>query len=395
LRALKKAEKKRRWKQRQKEKAAASASASTSTTDTATEALAAQTSEQAQTTNKAVDGAKKSKSSKSEKKSQRKERRRKKETVTTAATTTSTADAETEAPTTNDDAISVNIETASRPLNWGPSPFDNLEATTSTDEVISYDALMVSEKFDVLGPAKDEQPASSKPKRQEHRAAARLLKMSGINVRPPARSTNLKPINFVPAKSTTINTVPAEPEKNARAKAAVKDTPAASTTKVKAITSTLTAKVSSEITKTVRSSGAKGKTKASRTFYEPHLPREKALADIKAGKLLRGQFRINKRNRNDGYVTIEGQEGADIMIYGNRLQNRAFDGDIVAVQLLSGEEVKRERKEREKAIARRRERLRGPNASDKDEAEKKPTEPVGWGKIVAILEAGRDRTFVG
>jgi exoribonuclease R len=52
-------------------------------------------------------------------------------------------------------------------------------------------------------------------------------------------------------------------------------------------------------------------------------------------------LRINKKNRQDGYVRREGGDENDIFIPGIKNQNRALEGDVVVVKLLIGEDLER------------------------------------------------------
>lgn len=69
-------------------------------------------------------------------------------------------------------------------------------------------------------------------------------------------------------------------------------------------------------------------------FLSPEL----VSAGLKQGTLFVGKLRINKRNRHDGYVTIE-QSARDIFIPGMVLQNRALEGDTVVVEMMSGTQL--------------------------------------------------------
>jgi len=57
-----------------------------------------------------------------------------------------------------------------------------------------------------------------------------------------------------------------------------------------------------------------------------------ALEQIEKGFLKKGILRVNQYNRTEGYVTIEGYE-YDVFIEG-RDQNRALDGDVIAIEIL-------------------------------------------------------------
>ena len=68
---------------------------------------------------------------------------------------------------------------------------------------------------------------------------------------------------------------------------------------------------------------------------------DELLRGIDLGLFLEGTLRINKKNRQDGYVRFEGAN--DVFIPGLKNQNRALEGDKVVVRLLEGEELEREK----------------------------------------------------
>ncbi|KAL5992396.1 hypothetical protein ACLOJK_013313 [Asimina triloba] len=69
-----------------------------------------------------------------------------------------------------------------------------------------------------------------------------------------------------------------------------------------------------------------------RKYFPPHLSVEAVNKAIEKGDVFRGSFRVNAHNRLEAYCTIDGVP-TDILISGIALQNRAVDGDIVAVKL--------------------------------------------------------------
>ncbi|CAH1763561.1 8137_t:CDS:10 [Entrophospora sp. SA101] len=83
-----------------------------------------------------------------------------------------------------------------------------------------------------------------------------------------------------------------------------------------------------------------------KSLFAPYLPQASLPSHIKAGELVYGVLRINKRNRSDAYVTTETLD-TDIYICGSKDRNRALEGDIVAVQLLDPEKVWQTKKEKE------------------------------------------------
>ncbi|RKP08845.1 hypothetical protein THASP1DRAFT_5099, partial [Thamnocephalis sphaerospora] len=133
-----------------------------------------------------------------------------------------------------------------------------------------------------------------------------------------------------------------------------------------------------------------------RAIYEPHLTKDQVAAALRAGNLIQGRLRINKHNRSEAYVTLEGQEGNDIYINSQQRRNRALDGDLVAVELLNRKELAKARSSKQDADRAKR-KLHGrpePTKEEKEEAAAR-NEPAGWGKVVAIVEMGRSREVVG
>ena len=104
---------------------------------------------------------------------------------------------------------------------------------------------------------------------------------------------------------------------------------------------------------------------------------EAMIKEIEEGKLIRGNLRINKRNRSDAYVTSDSLDH-DIFIFGQRDRNRALEGDIVAVRLLDVEKIwnlkkeKMRKRDAEKAAERAAaERAAAATAAAKEEEEEK------------------------
>ncbi|XP_048739214.2 DIS3-like exonuclease 2 isoform X2 [Ostrea edulis] len=66
-------------------------------------------------------------------------------------------------------------------------------------------------------------------------------------------------------------------------------------------------------------------------MFEPYWSSEEVSAGLKRGELLEGQLRINMKNYEECF--IDHPDGMrDILIFGTKDRNRAFHGDIVAVQ---------------------------------------------------------------
>lgn len=68
-------------------------------------------------------------------------------------------------------------------------------------------------------------------------------------------------------------------------------------------------------------------------LFPPHLTPAQIHEGIKAGRLLQGSFLASRENFLEGSVNVEGREKF-ILLQGRIAQNRAVDGDIVALELL-------------------------------------------------------------
>eukprot|EP00850_Spirogloea_muscicola_P014999 SM000111S18822 [mRNA] locus=s111:296390:301205:- [translate_table: standard] len=69
-----------------------------------------------------------------------------------------------------------------------------------------------------------------------------------------------------------------------------------------------------------------------RALFMEHLPAEVVDKLIQVGEAHKGMLHVNVYNQLEAYVTIEGLP-LDVLILGDGAQNRAMEGDIVAVQL--------------------------------------------------------------
>ncbi|VDD94034.1 unnamed protein product [Enterobius vermicularis] len=69
-------------------------------------------------------------------------------------------------------------------------------------------------------------------------------------------------------------------------------------------------------------------------FYTPHLSREEVQQGIADKTLFESTLRINQRRYEEGFVdNPEGEEEADILIYGLHDRNRALQGDVVIFRI--------------------------------------------------------------
>ncbi|RCI06569.1 hypothetical protein CU098_013421 [Rhizopus stolonifer] len=139
-----------------------------------------------------------------------------------------------------------------------------------------------------------------------------------------------------------------------------------------------------------------------RPLFIAHLPFSALTPLFRSRQLVRGLLRVNKRNRNDAYVTCDELNGCDIYICGSRDRNRALEGDGVAVRLVNVEKVLREKQEKEDAkLARNHGQTRLPDEEDENEImlggdeEIDVVRPKYAGVVVAILERAQNQVFSG
>jgi exosome complex exonuclease DIS3/RRP44 len=79
----------------------------------------------------------------------------------------------------------------------------------------------------------------------------------------------------------------------------------------------------------------------SELIYKPHLTMPEISIGLKSNKFLRGTIRCKKDSCNDCYVVVhtgENEARKSVIISGQQLCNRAVDGDVVAVKLISKQE---------------------------------------------------------
>ncbi|KAG6422796.1 hypothetical protein SASPL_113177 [Salvia splendens] len=71
---------------------------------------------------------------------------------------------------------------------------------------------------------------------------------------------------------------------------------------------------------------------ARRTYFPPHWSSDATDKALKKGELLKAEFRVNAHNRLEAYCKIDGVQ-TDILISNVVAQNRAIDGDTVAIAI--------------------------------------------------------------
>lgn len=69
-----------------------------------------------------------------------------------------------------------------------------------------------------------------------------------------------------------------------------------------------------------------------RKLFAPHWPIEVVNEALQKGQVFKGQFRINAYNRVEAYCKIDGMQ-TDVLISGIAAQNRAVEGDTVAIKI--------------------------------------------------------------
>ncbi|KAI8391377.1 uncharacterized protein BYT42DRAFT_489086 [Radiomyces spectabilis] len=136
-----------------------------------------------------------------------------------------------------------------------------------------------------------------------------------------------------------------------------------------------------------------------KTVYKPFMDAYSVETMLKTNDLYRGIIRINKRIRNDAYVTSD-ELDADIYVCGSYDRNRALEGDVVAVKLLDVDTVWQKRTEREqkrqgKSNASAKKSLgnkeNGADNNDNNSIQK----PKYCGEVVLILDRAEGLSFTG
>ncbi|TYZ61959.1 hypothetical protein PybrP1_011944 [[Pythium] brassicae (nom. inval.)] len=68
------------------------------------------------------------------------------------------------------------------------------------------------------------------------------------------------------------------------------------------------------------------------SVYEEYVERDVVLRGLESGAFFQGRLRVNAKFRTDAYVPVDGIP-VDVLVKGLEDRNRAFDGDVVAIQL--------------------------------------------------------------
>ncbi|KAI8145264.1 hypothetical protein BJV82DRAFT_512009 [Fennellomyces sp. T-0311] len=135
--------------------------------------------------------------------------------------------------------------------------------------------------------------------------------------------------------------------------------------------------------------------------YPEYRSQQEIDTQVTNGYVKIGVLRVNRSNRYDAYVSVNEMD-EDIYIGSDLRRNRAFDGDIVAVEFIELEPVWNERKEARRRYASKFNNgdSNGSNEveeleNDEGEDEDFEAKPKYAGKVVGIVQKQKDRVFVG
>jgi exosome complex exonuclease DIS3/RRP44 len=80
---------------------------------------------------------------------------------------------------------------------------------------------------------------------------------------------------------------------------------------------------------------SRGKRRPRSAIFVPHLPMSALASGLVSGKFFQGSMRVNDYNSSEGKVKVRSDTiSRPVVISGREHMNRAFDGDIVAIELL-------------------------------------------------------------
>ncbi|KAL5035285.1 hypothetical protein BDEG_23256 [Batrachochytrium dendrobatidis JEL423] len=145
---------------------------------------------------------------------------------------------------------------------------------------------------------------------------------------------------------------------------------------------------------------SKKSKKPAKQIFQEYLSLDQIKEGIENGSIFQGVLRINKANRNDGYVTINGSSDTDVYIPGATLINRAFSNDVVAFTKLSGDELKKamasHKIKAETKMMESYERQKKCNLFKTEDVVQEHVESRIYGKVVGIISCKTaNRIFVG
>jgi hypothetical protein len=145
-----------------------------------------------------------------------------------------------------------------------------------------------------------------------------------------------------------------------------------------------------------------------RERFKPYMPEREVTRLLASKQLYKGTIRINRRNRNDAYVTSDDLD-YDVYIHGLFNRNRALEGDIVAIELSDVEKVWATKKAKDEQDADRKKEQNVARKDDreieiianeneditKDDEEEEKRKPKYCGVVVAILDRSLEPTLTG
>ena len=133
-------------------------------------------------------------------------------------------------------------------------------------------------------------------------------------------------------------------------------------------------------------SNGRGQQQERKNLFGPYLPQTSIGPLVRAGKLVIGTLRVNKKNRSDAYVSSDSLE-SDIYICGSKDRNRALEGDVVAIELLNVDDVWGTKKEKEEKKRKKEDTTYDPRAArDMRKNDKKKDDVEVEGQGLMLLE---------
>lgn len=131
-----------------------------------------------------------------------------------------------------------------------------------------------------------------------------------------------------------------------------------------------------------------------KALYPAYLSAPEASAAIRQRTLFAGVLKVSAQDSSDAHVQCE-ELDAPIYIYGSRNRNRALDGDEVAIELVSVDDMMHEKKAKLEARRMRRMSSGHPLQPFTEESNQVGERPKYCGKVVCILERPRNMLFAG
>ncbi|KAK4430371.1 Exosome complex exonuclease RRP44A [Sesamum alatum] len=114
-----------------------------------------------------------------------------------------------------------------------------------------------------------------------------------------------------------------------------------------------------------------------KTIYPEHKPMSEITAGLHRGIYHQGKLRVNRYNPFEAYIGSE-SIGDEIIVYGRSNMNRAFDGDIVAVELLP-----QDRWQEEKSLA-----IANDEEEEEDDVHLAPSSADDAPRVTNLSQAG-------